>query len=63
MVRKPKRRKQTGSHRRWQMTVLYVISILVVLSMAIGLALSVSNSGSPALPPESAALMTLLLLI
>ena len=63
MVRRPRRRKQASPPRRKQMTILYVISILVVLSMAIGLALSMASRGSSALPPLSAALLATLALI
>ena len=58
MVRKPKR-KRTPRVRRTHMIVFYVISILVVISMAIGLALSVSNRNAP----EPSSLLPLIYLL
>ena len=58
MVRKPKRRKQEHPSQRRQRTLLYIISILVVLSMAIGLAVSFASRGpSSSLAPLSALLL------
>lgn len=63
MVRKPKRRKTThvDKKRSTQTTIFYVISVLVILSMAVGLVISIlARSASPALPPSSALLGTAL---
>lgn len=56
MVRRPRRRKQTAAPRSKRMIILYIISILVVLSMAVGLALSMASRGSSAPLPVSMAL-------
>jgi len=55
MVRKPKRNKQQKSARvsKRTTTIFYIISILVVISMALGLALSVLSPKGSALPPST----------
>ena len=50
MVRKPKRKRPAASGRRTQAIVITIISVLVVLSMALGLALSVSQRSAPSGP-------------
>jgi len=47
MVRKPRRKRPVQPARRTHMIIFYVISVLVIISMAIGLALSVSNRAAP----------------
>jgi len=61
MVRKPKRKKQKSPPRSKRMIVLYIISVLVVLSMALGLVLSVASPGRSAPLPVSMTLVSLLI--
>ncbi|MGI6209034.1 MAG: hypothetical protein ACOYEW_12595 [Anaerolineae bacterium] len=53
MVRKPKRSKQKPSGPSKRAIIFYVISILVIISMAVGLVISVLVP-SGAVPPPTA---------
>ena len=53
MVRRPKRRKPVTPPRRTQAIIFYIISILVVLSMAAALAISVGSRSAPTPTPSA----------